>query len=311
MQGVRSKVKRIITFLLCACVLFCGCVREKKNEKLKITATLFPQYDFCRQIAGDRAEVELLLPPGMESHNFEPSVADIEKINGSDLFVFTGENMEPWAVRVINGLHGVNALDVSENIELCDHDDGDEHHDHHEHHEEKDPHIWTDPNNCIIMVRNIVDALCALDGQNADYYKANGEKYIAALVSLDEEFVKTAENAKIKTLVHGGRASMTYFARRYGFEFLSAVDSCSSYSEPSARKLTEMINFIKENNIKVVFFEELSVPKFAKIISEETGAEMLLLHTCHNLSKSDFEKGETYISLMKQNAENIKKAVGE
>lgn len=302
-------MKKIAAFIMCVCLL-CGCAQKKNNEKLKITATLFPQYDFCREIAGDKADVELLLPPGMESHNFEPSVADIEKINSSDLFVFTGENMEPWAVRVLNGLHGVTALDVSEDIELCDHEE-DEHHGHHGHHEEKDPHIWTDPINCITMTENIVNALCEIDKANADYYRANGERYIVSLSSLDEKFTEIAENAKIKTLVHGGRASMTYFAHRYGFEFLSAVDSCSSYSEPSAQKLTEMINFIKENNIKAVFYEELSEPKFAWIISEETGAEMLLLHTCHNLSKSDFEKGETYIHLMEQNAENIKKAVGE
>lgn len=307
-------MKKILSILCIACI-FCGCARqsEKKEVKPVITATLFPQYDFCRQIVGDRAEVILLLPPGMESHNYEPSVADIKKIAESDLFLYTGENMEPWAERILDGL-SVKAVDLSENIQLCEHRHGDEHEHGHSHGEDEehgqDPHIWTDPNNCITVIGDILSSLCEIDGENGDFYRENAEEYVKKLKDLDSEFKNISNSAKEKVIVHGGRASMTYFANRYGFTFISAVDSCSSYSEPSASKLTYMINYVKQNNISAVFCEEMTEPKFAKVISEETGAEILLLHTCHNLSRDEFERGETYISLMKKNAQNLKKALG-
>lgn len=302
-------MKKILSLLCIAC-LFCGCAttKEKKEDKLLITATLFPQYDFCKQIVGDKAEVVLLLPPGMESHNYEPSVADIKKISESDLFLYTGNDMEPWAERILDGLN-VKSVDLSANIELCEHvhDDDDDDNDGHNHDHEHDPHIWTDPVNCITVTEDILYSLCAIDSENSEFYKKNAEEYICELKSLDEEFKSISGENKV--IVHGGRASMTYFAKRYGFTFISAVDSCSSYSEPSASKLTYMINYVRQNGVKAVFYEEMTEPKFAKVISEETGAEILLLHTCHNLSKDEFERGETYVSLMKQNAVNLKKAL--
>lgn len=300
-------MKRILSILCIACI-FCGCARQsgKEEDRPVITATLFPQYDFCRQIVGDRAEVILLLPPGMESHNYEPSVADIKKIAESDLFLYTGNSMEPWAERILDGL-SVKAVDLSANIQLCEHEHG---HEHGQEEHGQDPHIWTDPNNCITVTEDILTSLCEIDGENSDYYRKNAEAYVKKLKDLDSKFKSISDGAENKVIVHGGRASMTYFADRYGFTFVSAVDSCSSYSEPSASKLTYMINYVKQNNISAVFYEEMTEPKFAKVISEETGAEILMLHTCHNLSKDEFERGETYISLMEKNAQNLKKAFG-
>lgn len=297
--------------LLCLCLLV-GCVPAQKEQKgkLKIVATLFPQYDFCRAIAGDEAEVTLLLPPGMESHTYEPSVSDMLAIHACDLFFYTGEAMEPWAETLKSSLpSSVRVADVSVGIELAEHEH--EHHEHHdEEHEEKDPHIWTDPNNAGIMVKNICTALCEADPAHQTLYLERAARYRVELQALDQTFQEIVSRARTRVICHGGRFSMTYFARRYGLTFLPAFDSCDSQAEPSCARVTELIKAVREQNLPVVFYEELTVPHIARVIAEETGARMMLLHTCHNLSRAERENGETYLSLMKQNAENLRVALG-
>lgn len=300
-------MRRLILCLLAAS-LAVGCApRGEDSGKLQITATLFPQYDFCRQIAGDRAEVTLLLPPGMESHNYEPSVSDILSIANSDLFVYTGPYMEAWAQTVIEGLDdSVRVVDVSQGIVLCEHED----HEEHEHtHEEMDPHIWTDPVLAVQMTENILTALCGADPDNSAYYTQRAQSYVAQLWELDREFSETTAQMNPRVLCHGGRFSMTYFARRYGLQVIAAFDSCSSQAEPSAARVVDMIAQMRGQKLPAVFFEELVQPKIAQVISQETGAEMLLLHTCHNVSKKELEEGVTYLSLMQGNLENLKKYV--
>lgn len=301
-------MKKIIALFL-VLLLFCGCGQsEKTDKKLDISVTLFPQYDFLRQIAGDKAEITLLLPPGMESHNFEPGVGDIKKIAESDLFVYTGAQMEPWAETILDGIDSkAKILDASINIDLCadEHNHDHQHHDHHDHHE--DPHVWTSPKNALIMAENILNALCEIDEENSFYYKENAEKYFLQLKELDEEFTSLSEKTKGITLCHGGKFSMKYLERDYGFEFLAAYDSCSSFAEPSAMRVKEIIDTVKKENLKGVFKEELNDGRIAQTIATEAQVDVFLLHTCHNLSKEDFLLGKTYISLMKQNAESIRK----
>lgn len=297
-------MKKLLSLLLII-FLLSGCTpEEKKNEKLTVCATLFPQYDFCKSIAGDKAEVKLLLPPGMESHSFEPGVKDIRDIWESDIFIYTGASMEPWAENIINGVD-VKIVDVSENINLCAHEHNTEEH----HHDHGDPHIWTSPENALIMVENILNALCERDPQNADYYKDNAQKYFLELEKLDTEFRELGERSKGITLCHGGKFAMSYLEKNYGFTFLSAYDSCSSSAEPSVMRVKEIIDTINAQNLSGVFYEELNEGRVAKTISNETGAEMLLLHTCHNLTFDEIQKGESYISLMQKNADNIRKVI--
>ncbi len=299
-------MKKLLSLLLIF-FLLTGCSPEKKkNERLTVCATLFPQYDFCKNIAGDRADVTLLLPPGMESHNFEPGVGDIKSISQSDIFIYTGAGMEPWAENIIRGVDNVEIVDVSINIDLCTHEhNSEEHH----HHEGSDPHIWTSPENACIMAENILNALCERDPENSDFYKSNAEKYLEELKNLDNEFRELGELSRGITLCHGGKLAMTYLEKSYGFEFLAAYDSCASSQEPSVLRVKEIIDKINEQGLKGVFYEELSEGRVARTISEETGAEMLLLHSCHNLTPEEIKNGEGYISLMQKNAENIRKVI--
>ena len=302
-------MKKLISLLIILC-LFVGCgngVNKTENEKITVVTTLFPQYDFCRQIARDKMEVVLLLPPGMESHNFEPGVGDIKTVANCDLFIYTGENMEPWAHTIIETLDGVKTLNVSKNINLCLHEHTNEEH-HHEH-EETDPHIWTSPKNAKIMAENILSALIEIDGTNADYYKDNASVLFNELDELDSEFLQLKDLTKNLTLCHGGKFAMGYLQRDYGFDFLSAYDSCASSQEPSVVRVKEIVDKISSQKLKGVFVEELNRGRVAETISKETGVPVYVLHTCHNLSKTEFMQGETYVSLMKKNIVNIKKVI--
>ena len=263
---------------------------ENDPNKITIVATLFPQYDFARQIAGDKANIELILPPGVESHTFE-SLPD-----------------------------SVHVLNVSQGITLLKSPSGGHNHaeDDHDHTSEElnadelnqyDPHVWTSPVNAKIMVQNILQTLCEADPDNADYYTENANDYLSQLDQLDQEIRTVVANGNRKEVVFGSRFALFYFTHEYGLEYKSAFDSCSTEAEPSAKTVSELINEVKEKQIPVIYYEELTDPKISRSISEETGAEMLLFHSCHNLSKADFESGATYLSLMKQNVENLKKGL--
>ncbi len=298
-----AAIALLIVLLLAGCAQnqAGGAASEKeKGGKLQIVATLFPQYDFARQIAGDKAEVILLLPPGVESHSFEPTPSDIIKINRSDLFIYTGEAMEIWSGRIIDGMKSAGSeslvLNVSQGIELAD--DG-----------VVDPHIWTDPVNAEAMAANILEALCSLDPVNADYYRANAADFSAALSDLDAEFRTIVDNGKRDKIIFGSRFALHYFVKRYGLTAESAFDSCSSETEPSVRAVAELIEKIKKEGIPVIYYAELEDPKIARAISAETGAKQLLFHSCHNVTKEELEEGATYLSLMKQNAEHLKEGL--
>ena len=317
-----GNVKGILCTVMSLLLVLVGCESDSSigshSEKLQIMTTLFPQYDFARIIAGDKADVTLLLPPGMEAHSYEPTPADMIKINKADLLIYTGESMEQWAHTMIESIdsNAVYVLDVSKNVPLLEpnqtseeSDDHDHNHDDHEehteddgHHHAYDPHIWTSPKNAMIMVNNILEALCELDPENAAYYEENAKLYLAELESLDNEFKDIVENAKRETIYHAGRFAMQYLTHEYGIHYVSAPFE----AEPSAALVAQMIKDIKEQEIPAIYHEELVDPKISQMISDETGVQMLLLHSCHNVSKEDFNQGVTYLSLMKQNVENLR-----
>lgn len=277
-------------------------------EKPRIIATLFPQYDFTKQIVKERASVELLLPPGAESHTYEPSPGDILKINKADIFIYTGRNMEGWADKILSANQNKKLItvDVSEGIKLLLHEGED---DSDEHHHVLDPHIWTDPNNAMIMTENILSALCKAYPSEADYFRTNAEKFKSELKELDREFRQAVAAGKRNKVVFGGRNAFGYFLKQYGLESISAIDICSAEADPGVKRITDMIKEIREENISVIFYGDLVVPKIAKTISAETGAKLLPFNSCHNFSDQDLKKGVTYVSAMRENLKNLKEGL--
>lgn len=317
-----SKVNKISICIMTILLMIINIVpiNIHAEDKISITTTLFPQYDFAKAIAGDKAEVTMILPLGSESHNYEPSPSDIIAIDNSDMFIYTGDYMEGWVSDIVSNLNNTMVVDVSKNITLDktedehDHEDEEEHHDEdeeeeHSHSHEYDPHIWTSPKNAMVIVDNITNALCELDSSNAEYYKSNAEDYKHQLEHLDEEFRETVQNGNTNKIFFGGKFALYYLAKEYGLEYTSAYDSCSDETEPSAKAVADIITQIQEQNIPVIFYEELTNPKVANTIAEETGATPLLFHSCHNVSVEEFNSGATYLSLMEQNVQNLKIAL--
>ncbi len=301
------KSLKILSLLLCAVLLVgvSACGENKKDDgKFSIVCTLFPQYDFVRQLVGDTAEVTLLLTPGTDSHSYDPSPADMKKINDCDLFIYTGDTMESWAANIVSSL-GDNTS-VLALYKPDEHAEADSHgHDH-----SADPHIWTSPVNAMEIVREICAKLCEIDPENAGTYKANEESYLKSLESLDAKIRATAASAQHKKIVVCDRFAMYYFCEEYGLEYIAALDACTSNTEPSPAVITEIIQAVNGEKIPAVFCAELSNRKVADAVAKQTGAAVLELHSCHNLSSDDFNAGATYLSLMSKNAENLKIALG-
>ncbi|GHV14763.1 periplasmic divalent manganese/zinc-binding lipoprotein [Clostridia bacterium] len=302
-------LKKIIAIILAVAfvsMLFaCSDTAEVGDGKFTVVASLFPQYDFARTIAGDRADVTLLLPPGTESHSFDPTPSDMVTLNKADLFLYTGAAMEPWAAGVIAGATdgGLVAVDCSEGITLIDdeHEDEDEESDH-----EEDAHIWLNLLNAVRMVDHILTSFCEKDPDGADYYAERAGKLKEDLNALDSEILSAVDNADRKTIVFGGKFSYIYFLERYGLDYVTAYESCAANDEPSVGKIADVISFIKANNIPVIYHEELSDPKIARAIADETGCEMKLFATAHNVTRNEFESGVTYLDIMRGNLENLK-----
>ena len=324
---------------------------NKNNEKIQIVATLFPQYDFAKKVGGDKVDVTLLLPPGSESHTYEPTPKDMVNINNSKLFIYTGKEMEPWADKIISGVkNSVNVLDLSTTVKLINSEEFEEEHnlEHNEdeetiyeefenehsnkhrheyegqegqeeqeneheheqnHNHEYDPHIWLNPQYAIKMVESIKDELCKIDPQNSNYYTTNANLYIQEIRQLDLEFDETVNSAKTNKIAFGGAFAYAYFIERYNLEFISAYDACGENIEPSTSKIKEVIDYINSNKLPVIFYKEYTNGNIAKTISESTGAKMLVFNTVHNVSKDEINNNASYVSIMKQNLENLKIAL--
>lgn len=305
-----KEFKTVLVFIILLVIItgiFSSCTKPlpTENEKLQIVTTIFPQFDFARQIAGDRAEIMILLSPGIESHTYEPTPLDMKKINDSDIFIYTGDKMEPWAKSIVMSIDNSNLIvvDASKNISMIHEDENDDtlH--------GADPHIWLDPTLAMIMVDNIVEAITLKDQENKDFYQKNALQLKQDLTKLDKAFMEAVVSAQRDTIVFGGRFAYAYLIDRYNIKYISAYESCSTQGEPSIKKIIEVIDFIKQNDIKVIYHEEMVDPKIAKSIAEQTGVELAVLHTVHNISSDNRKKGKTYIDIMYENLENLKEGL--
>ncbi|MDR1735030.1 MAG: metal ABC transporter substrate-binding protein [Oscillospiraceae bacterium] len=305
---------------LLVCSLFAACgVPDAKTQTdtglLRVVATIFPPYDFVRTIAGDKADVTMLLPPGSETHSFEPTPQDVLRIQNCDVFIYNGGESDAWVedilesvdtsgMRIVKFIDCVEVLEeeIIEGMEEEEADAGEEE-------TEIDEHVWTSPRNAKLIVQRISDTLCEADPANAALYKANTETYEAQLDSLDREFQAVVDNAVRKTLIFGDRFPFRYFAETYGLDYYAAFPGCSTETEASPATIKFLIDKTKAEGIPVVFKIELTNGKMAQAIAEATGAKVLELHSCHNLTKADFTAGKSYIDFMQGNLSALKEAL--
>ncbi|RHA19431.1 zinc ABC transporter substrate-binding protein [Eubacterium ventriosum] len=180
-----------------------------------------------------------------------------------------------------------------------------------EEHEETDEHIWTSPVNEIIMTEKICETLSKALPEEKENFQKNAENYISQLKELDNEFRTIVENAKTKEIIFADKFPLQYFAKEYGLKYYAAFPGCGSDMEPSAKTIAFLVDKIKEDNIKAVFYLELSSHIVADAIETDTGAKPLQFNSCHNITQKQFDSGVTYVDLMKENVNNLKIALGE
>lgn len=304
-------MKRLIAALLCLCLMLCGCTAqpEKPHDetKLQIVCSSFPAYDFAREIAGDRAELTLLIKPGSEVHSYEPTPKDMIRIQESDLFICNGGESEQWAKTLVTPeLNTIYMMDCVDTVEesadgIYNAEDGEP---------ELDEHVWTSPLNAIKISEEICNALCKLDTDNAEAYKTNFTAYKAQLMALDREFRQVIKNSGKHTLVFADRFPMRYFALEYGLDCYAAFPGCSSETEPSAKTVAYLIDRVREDKIPAVLYMEFSNQKMADVICEDTGCKKLPFYSAHSVSAEQFEQGVSYLDLMRINLNSLKEALG-
>lgn len=309
-------VKKLLTAIIClvsvlgfGTVLLLGDSEVYEKEKTTVVATTFAQYDFARQIVGDKAEVIMLLSPGEESHTYEPTPEDIMKIQQCDVFVYGGGESDKWADNILQTVGEevkiVKMMDVTE-LYIEDHElEDEEEHEHAHDDEEYDEHVWTSPLNAIKITRAICRALIECDSENQDFYESNTQKYISSLMALDEEFQKLFEKNKDKFIIVADRFPFKYFAVRYDLKYYAAFPGCSAQTEANPKTMAKLIDIANDKNIKVIFKTDLSKGNVAYTIAEGCGAQVDTLYSCHVVSSDDFSAGETYLSLMTRNLNAI------
>lgn len=302
-------MKKIIAVMCCVLLtLLQGCADIKKvteSDKLSVVTTIFPIYDFAKNVVGDKGEVILLTSLGAQVHSYEPTAKDIIKISESDLFITIGGAADPWTEKVVNatGAEGnsLAAMDCIDDLLNEEHT--------HEHELSVDEHIWTSLENAKDITKAIAQKLSETDSENAAYYKKNAENYSKKLEKLDGEIADICENGKRRTLVFADIFPFRYFAHEYELLWLAAIPGCGGESEPAASDVAKVIETVKSEAIPYVFYTETSDGKIADTICDETGAQKLMMHSCHNVTKKEFDSGVTYLSLMEQNKEVLKKAL--
>lgn len=317
------KIKKILAAVIAAsAALCCGCTdtsgqNDVNAENLSIVTTIFPAYDFARQVFGDTADVTMLLKPGTESHSYDPTARDIVKIDSCDLFIYNGGESDAWVEGILDAADDVNTLRMMDAVEALeeehtegmqtDEDDHDHDHDHDE--EEYDEHIWTSPKNAALIVESVRAAAEKISPENAEAYRNNAESYISQINELDAAFSELLSGEE-RYFVFGDRFPLLYFFREYGLNYYAAFPGCGSEVEPSAQTISFLLDRLDDNDtIKTVFYIELSNHKLADTLAEDKNLPTAEFHTCHNITADDFSAGESYVSLMKRNYEVLSAAL--
>ena len=303
--------------------IIAGVVLGKKNktsntEKIKVTASNFASYDFLRAIIGDNDNIELtfLLGPGKDAHSYDPTAQDLITIQNSDLFIYIGGEMEKWADRVLPTLDtsSTKVICVADDIKTIDEQEIDGAEPEDEEDEEEgafDEHIWTSPDNAITMVNTLEKSMEEIDSSNSSKYKQIAENYIAKIKNVDKQIQEIVDNKKRDRLVFGDKMPIQYFINYYKLQVSAAFSGCSTETEPSSKTIAYLVNKAKEEKTPVILYIELNNGKVANTIANEVenGCKAMQIQTLHNVSKTDFDNGETWVSLMERNLDVLKTAL--
>ncbi|WP_099225074.1 metal ABC transporter substrate-binding protein [Listeria costaricensis] len=281
------------------------------DKKLSVVTTFYPMYDFTKNVAGDQADISMLIQAGIEPHDYEPSAKDIAKIEQADVFVYNSKDMETWVPSVLKNLDtkkttvidaskGIDLLDATEEEDEDDHQDG-------ENKQAHDPHVWLSPVLAQKEVANIAAGLEKADAKNAKTYQENAKTYTQKLAELDQDYQTAFKDAKNRTFVTQ-HAAFAYLAQQYNLKQVP-IAGLSPDQEPSPKRLAELKTYVADQHIPVIYFEEISSPKIAKTLADEAGVKTAVLNPLEGLTAEQEKQGEDYISIMQQNLEALKLSI--
>ncbi len=315
--GFVSKFRLLISYLILiislvafSLFIFLGNdIKTVENKEISVVATNFASYDFTREICSDKVELTMLLKPGEESHTYEPSAADIKKIQNCDLFIYTGGESDSWIDEMLLSTDNLNAKMIkmmeitgAEKETISEGMQG-------EYEDEYDEHVWTSPKNALKITRQICETVSTIDIENAIFYKSNFQKFEEKINSLDESFNELSKKADGKYFVIGDRFPFKYLFDEYSLNYYAAFPGCSAETQANPVTLSFLNAKVKEQSISAVFKVDMSNGNVASMTSKTTGADVFTLYSCQGISLELFERGETYISLMQSNLENLKQAL--
>ncbi|HOC34509.1 MAG TPA: metal ABC transporter substrate-binding protein [Ruminococcus flavefaciens] len=326
-----SKISAKFTAAVTAAVLSCsftGCSQGRLSsapEKIDVICTTFSEYDWTRQIVGDSKNVEItyLLGTGVDLHNYQPSAEDIMKISDCDMFVYVGGESDKWVddalsearnkdMQVVKLLDSIGDFAKEEEIKEGMEAEEEEEEEGEEEGPEYDEHVWLSLRNAEICCDDICNALCKLDSSGAEGYKANLAAYNAELDALDSEYTDMANNAKVKTIVFGDRFPFRYLVDDYGIDYYAAFVGCSAETEASFETIVGLANKIDELGIDTVFTIENSDSSIAQAVidnSQNKDRSIETLNSIQSVTADTVSSGVTYISIMRQNLETLRKVL--
>ena len=311
------KIMFSFTVLIFGMISLSGCTKENKTtDKINIISTSFPGYDFARAITKDskNINVSMLLKPGAEMHDFEPTPNDIKNIKNADMFIYVGGDSDEWIKKVLKDIDTkkVKVIKLMDLVDLQEEEliEGMEDDEEKEEEEiEYDEHIWTSPVNAISIINSLKEEITKIDKKQDNLYQTNADSYINELKNIDSEIKEVVKNATRKEIIFGDRFPLRYFTNEYGLTYYAAFPGCSEQTEASAKTIAFLINKVKEDKVPVVFHIELSNGKIADTIAKETGTKVLEFNSAHNISQKDFDAGVTYVDIMNNNIKVLKEAL--
>ena len=307
--------------------------QDEDSAPFSIVTTMFAPFDFVREIATEQWSVTMLIPPGAESHSFEPTPQDLIRIKNCDIFIYVGGESDTWLTELLKTIdnqqmHVIRMMDLVDSLYTEAHEQGhghehaheyDQDHDHdHEfltgvasgtHFHEQDEHVWTTPVNAMKISQGIADVMAAINPEGAENYQENVDRYHDELHKLDAAFRQVVAESKRQFLVFGDRFPFRYFVEEYGLEYLAAFSGCTVDTNPSAATLAFLIEEMRAREIPVVLTVELSNQQIAHIIQEEIGAKVMEFHAAHNITAIDFYNNVSYVDIMYRNVEVLRMAL--
>ncbi|MBP5349635.1 MAG: zinc ABC transporter substrate-binding protein [Clostridia bacterium] len=338
-------MKKILALTLCVLVfagILSGCSINEKSDKIEIVTTIFPEYDWVREILGennDRVNITMLIDSGADLHSYQPTADDIVKVATCDLFIYVGGESDAWVADVLKTAKNpdmivVNLLDVlgdkvkeeevkegmeAEDEHDHDHDEEEEHdhdHEHEHHHDEDEPefdeHVWLSLKNAVDLTGFIAEKIKTLDPDHADYYAANTSAYVAKLQALDAKYAAAVNEGTVKTLLFGDRFPFRYLVDDYGLDYFAAFVGCSAESEASFETIVFLSNKVDELHLKAIMQIESADGKIANTIKNQTQTKdqtVLTLDSMQSVTAKDVKNGTTYLGVMERNLEVLKEAL--